>query len=119
MREKLNITNEAPEIPVEGELSLAKKLEISEVKNKELQEKLAYIKKLFGIIANDLKGPVNANVVFTKLLSEYVGSISNEELTNHLDIIYRNSEATSKLLEDLLTRSRLQLDEIKPAGNKL
>jgi len=116
MRETINTTNEAPEIPVERELSLAKKLEISEAKNKELQEKLEYIKKLFGIIAHDLKGPVNTTTVFTELLSEYIkdGSITMEELADNLDMIYRNSDATSKLLEDLLTWSRLQLDEIKP-----
>lgn len=116
MREGFNnITkNEDLEIPVEKKLPLAERLEILEVENENLKNKLENIKKMFRIIAHDLKGPVNTTTIFTKLLSENIGSISEKELVNNLDMIRQNSENTSKLLEDLLTWSQFQLDGKKP-----
>ena len=118
MKEGFNKTTEGEGLgtPIEKELSLDERVKKLEVENKELKDKLENREKLFRIIAHDLRGPVGNTTVFIKLLSEYVkdGSISNEELADNLDIIYKNSEETSKLLEDLLTWGNLQQDGIKP-----
>ena len=118
MPEGLNKTTENEDLgtPIEKELSLDERVKKLEVENKELKDKLENREKLFRIISHDLKGPVSNTAIFIKLLSEYIkdGSISNEELINNLDTILQNSENTSKLLEDLLTWSKLQQDEIKP-----
>lgn len=110
------ITKEETKFPNEQEASHIEKMEKLEKDNEELKGKLENMKKLFRIIAHDLKTPVGNIAVFIDLLSKELkdGNMSKEELTENMEMISRSSEATHKLLEDLLKWTRLQQEGMKP-----
>lgn len=111
-----SMAKEETKFPNEQEASKLEKMEKLEKENEELKGKLENMKKLFRIIAHDLKTPVGNTAVFINLLSKELknGNMSKEELIENLDMVSRSSEATHKLLEDLLKWTRLQQEGMKP-----
>ncbi len=77
--------------------------------------------KLFSIIAHDLRGPIGNVATFLELLTTDEGEFTKEELLNNLILLKNSSNATFKLLENLLTWSLSQRGEIefKPSKNDL
>lgn len=77
--------------------------------------------KLFSIIAHDLRGPIGSTSTFLELLTTKEGEFTKEELLNNLILLKKSSNATFKLLENLLTWSLSQRGEIefKPSKNDL
>ncbi len=64
--------------------------------------------KFFSIIAHDLKSPFNSLVGFSRLLKDNHLNYNEEERDRFINILYQASKNTFKLLENLLTWSRLQ-----------
>lgn len=114
--EKIKTTENTIDTQAERELSPALKIEKLEKENEELKNKLEDMEKSFRIIAHDLIGPVGNAAVLTEMLSEGIkdGSMDKEELVESMDALSTNGRATLKLLEDLLTWSRLQQGGAQP-----
>jgi signal transduction histidine kinase len=110
------ITKEEDKFPNEQDESKLEKMDKLEKENGELKGKLENMKKLFRIIAHDLKTPVGNTAVFIDLLSKELkdGNMSKEELVEYLDMVSRSSGAAHKLLDDLLKWTRLQQEGMKP-----
>jgi len=77
--------------------------------------------KLFSIIAHDLRGPIGSTSTFLELLTTHESEFSKQELLENLILIKDSSNATFKLLENLLTWARAQKGEIEfnPQKNNL
>jgi PAS domain S-box-containing protein len=80
----------------------------------ELKELNATKDKFFSIIAHDLKGPFNAILGFSELLSESYDDFDEDEKKKFIHNIKIASDSTFKLLENLLDWSRLQTGKINP-----
>jgi PAS domain S-box-containing protein len=80
----------------------------------ELKELNATKDIFFSIIAHDLKGPFNAILGFSELLSESYDDFDEEEKKKFIHNIKTASDSTFKLLENLLDWSRLQTGKINP-----
>jgi PAS domain S-box-containing protein len=80
----------------------------------EMKELNATKDKFFSIIAHDLKGPFNAILGFSELLSESYDDFDEEEKKKFIHNIKIASDSTFKLLENLLDWSRLQTGKINP-----
>lgn len=84
---------------------------------KEAREELVNLNatkdKFFRIIAHDLKSPLASLFSFTELFQSNINSYSKEEIKEYLNVLNRNTELTSKLLENLLTWARSQSGKIQ------
>jgi two-component system, sensor histidine kinase and response regulator len=69
--------------------------------------------RLFSIIAHDLKNPFNSIIGFTNLLRTNYDSFDEEKKFEYIEIINNSAKNGYQLLENLLTWSRSQLDNIK------
>ncbi len=65
--------------------------------------------RFFSILAHDLKNPFNGFLGLTKLMAEQFDSLPREQLHRYLTVINDSSQHLYKLLENLLTWSRIQL----------
>jgi len=94
--------------------------EISEQRDR-LDELNQTKNKLFSIIAHDLRGPIGSAYTFLELLTTHESEFTKEELLDNLILIKESSNATYKLLENLLTWARAQKGEIvfNPIKNNL
>jgi signal transduction histidine kinase len=81
--------------------------------NVELQKVNSTKDKFFSIIAHDLKSPFNAILGFSRLLNEEYSSLSDENRRAFAGNIKDASEATYRLLENLLEWSRMQANKIE------
>lgn len=68
--------------------------------------------KLFSIIAHDLRGPIGSTYTFLDLLIMSESDFTKKELIENLILVKDSSNATFKLLENLLTWARTQRGEI-------
>lgn len=68
--------------------------------------------KLFSIIAHDLRGPIGSTYTFLDLLIMSESDFTKKELLDNLILVKDSSNATFKLLENLLTWARTQRGEI-------
>ncbi len=85
--------------------------EISEQRDR-LDELNQTKNKLFSIIAHDLRGPIGSAYTFLELLTTHESEFTKQELLDNLVLIKDSSNATYKLLENLLTWARAQKGEI-------
>lgn len=88
-------------------------------KNRELSESNAAKKKMFTIIAHDLKSPFNALTGFSDLLTENFNNYSDEKKLKLLNVISNTSKNTFNLLENLLTWSKTQINKIECNPSKI
>ncbi|MCP4403471.1 MAG: hybrid sensor histidine kinase/response regulator [bacterium] len=77
-------------------------------KNRQLQESNAGKDKFFSIIAHDLRGPVSSLDDMTRLLSGNLESYGPDKLREFIRIEQKATTNLAKLLENLLTWSRMQ-----------
>jgi signal transduction histidine kinase len=77
--------------------------------------------KLFSIIAHDLRGPIGSTSAFLEVLTTNENEFTKDELRNNLILLKNSSNATFKLLENLLTWALTQRGEIvfNPSSNDL
>ena len=68
--------------------------------------------KLFSIIAHDLRGPIGSTSAFLEELTANENEFTKEELHDNLILLKDSSNATFKLLENLLTWALAQRGEI-------
>ncbi len=69
--------------------------------------------KFFSIIAHDLRNPFNHLLGFSELLLERFDELSDERKKEFITNIYNSSQNVYKLLENLLSWSRLQLGKFE------
>jgi PAS domain S-box-containing protein len=68
--------------------------------------------RFFSIIAHDIKNPFSAIIGLTSVLQDSLDSFTQEEVKVFIDQIAEAGEKTFKLLDDLLTWSRMQLGQL-------
>jgi PAS domain S-box-containing protein len=68
--------------------------------------------RFFSIIAHDIKNPFSAIIGLTSVLQSSLDSFTQEEIKVFIDQIADAGEKTYKLLDDLLTWSRMQLGQL-------
>jgi len=73
--------------------------------------------KFFSIIAHDLKSPFNALLGMTDMMSSMSENISKEKMAEYAGITHQAAEKVFDLLQNLLTWSRMQMDDdnLKPS----
>ena len=81
-------------------------------KNIELRKLNATKNKFFSIIAHDLRSPFNTILGFTEMLQKRHKTINDEELEMYSKNIYKASLNTYKIVENLLTWSHSQLNNV-------
>ncbi len=77
--------------------------------------------KFFSIIAHDQKGPFNALLGYTSLLSSGVADFNRDKVVEYSDAVHESAEWVFKLLENLLEWALLQRGrmEFEPAPMNL
>jgi two-component system, sensor histidine kinase and response regulator len=84
---------------------------------KHTQEKLTHANatkdKFFSIIAHDLRNPFNHLLGFSELLLERFDFLSDEKKKEFITNIFTSSQSVYKLLENLLSWSRVQLGKFE------
>lgn len=87
----------------------------AEEKLKEYTKKLEQLNstkdKFFSIIAHDLINPISAQYKLVKILKDNIEQFSKEDIIDIINEIEQSSSHTYKLLENLLTWSRSQLNK--------
>ncbi len=87
----------------------------AEEKLKEYTKKLEQLNstkdKFFSIIAHDLINPISAQYKLVKILKDNIEQFSKEDIIDIINEIEKSSSHTYKLLENLLTWSRSQLNK--------
>ncbi len=88
----------------------------AEEKSKEYAKKLEQLNstkdKFFSIIAHDLINPISAQYKLVKILKDNIEQFSKEDIIDIIAEIENSASQTYKLLENLLTWSRSQLNRI-------
>jgi len=69
--------------------------------------------KFFSIIAHDLRGPFNTTLNLSQILIDEVESLSRQDIKEFTTEIYKALKGQFKLLENLLSWSRLQLGRME------
>jgi PAS domain S-box-containing protein len=82
--------------------------QIIEQQCKQLQELNSSKDKLFSIISHDLRSPFQDLISLTGLLSEGIGDISSDELSDLSKKMHNNAKCLSKLLDELFDWARMQ-----------
>jgi len=97
---------------VQTQLELKHNRDVIVRQNNELRELNAQKNRFFSIVAHDLKNPFNGFLGLTELINNHYESVSEKEHREYIAALYDSSQSLYKLLENLLTWSRLQLDTI-------
>lgn len=104
---------------LEAELT-AKNIEIKrqkeeiEIQRKELEQLNQMKDKFFAIIAHDLKNPFSTVLSLSELLAKEFASFDQSNLQMFIEQIYKYSNKTFNLLENLLQWSMLQTGRLTP-----
>ena len=78
----------------------------------ELEKLNATKDKFFSIIAHDLRNPFEGILLVCKALRDNLQSLSQEEVSRHLDLVIQATEGGYKLLENLLIWSKSQTGKL-------
>jgi PAS domain S-box-containing protein len=89
---------------------LQQNLRNSEEKLRELN---AEKDKLFSVLAHDLRGPIGTFMGFTELFMDESVGMSKEEVASASRDMHKSAASLYGLLENLLTWSRMQRDDVK------
>jgi signal transduction histidine kinase len=80
----------------------------------ELQSANETMRDFVAIASHDLRTPISVIRGFADVLASDGGSISHEERRSYLDAIGRQSDHLARLVEDLLTVSRIDARAVEP-----
>lgn len=69
--------------------------------------------KLFSILGHDLRSPLSGLNAIIYILKNHRSSLNENEIKDYIDQLEQTSNNYGKLLEDVLTWSRLQLNKIQ------
>ncbi|HRH33412.1 MAG TPA: ATP-binding protein [Catalimonadaceae bacterium] len=69
--------------------------------------------KLFSILGHDLRSPLSGFNAIIYILKNHLSTLSEKDIREYVDQLEQTSQNYSKLLEDVLTWSRLQLNKIQ------
>jgi signal transduction histidine kinase len=69
--------------------------------------------KLFSILGHDLRSPLSGLNAIIYILKNHRSSLAESEIKDYIDQLEQTSNNYGKLLEDVLTWSRLQLNKIQ------
>lgn len=69
--------------------------------------------RLFSILGHDLRSPLSGFNAIIYILKNHLSTLSEKEVREYVDQLEQTSLNYSKLLEDVLTWSRLQLNKIQ------
>jgi signal transduction histidine kinase len=83
------------------------KLEL-EKKNKRLEEVNLQKNELLGIAAHDLRNPLGVISSFSEIMLEALGELKEENLKEMLGIVYKTSNFSLQLLNDILDYSKIE-----------
>jgi signal transduction histidine kinase len=97
---------------VQTQLELKRQWDMIARQNNELKELNEQKNRFFSIIAHDLKNPFTGFLGLTELMDKYYESLSEKELRDYISNLSDTSQRLYRLLENLLTWSRLQLNNI-------
>ncbi len=99
---------------LEREISERKQAEKEiEVQRDELERLNREKDKFFSIIAHDLKGPFNALLGYSSLMSSGIADLNKDQVAEYGDLMHGSAQQVFKLLENLLEWSRLQRGQMK------
>ncbi|MCF7793746.1 MAG: tetratricopeptide repeat-containing sensor histidine kinase [Candidatus Cloacimonetes bacterium] len=98
-----------------------KENEIYRLKNIELAKANATKDKFFSIISHDLRSPFASLKGYTNLLLKRIDEFSKDDIIKFTEDINKTIQSTNQLLENLLTWSRFNTDEMpfKPESLEL
>lgn len=98
---------------------ISEKSRKAEERSKRLKELNATRDKFFSIVAHDLKGPFNAILGFSAILSQQADKNDPKRTKQLADTIKHSADNTYKLLENLLEWGQSQTDRIKFEREKI
>ncbi|MFP6741593.1 MAG: HAMP domain-containing sensor histidine kinase [Alphaproteobacteria bacterium] len=78
----------------------------------ELQQLNDQKDKFFSIIAHDLRGPFNALLGYSDLLSSGIAGADQDKVAEYGNAVHQSAQSVFKLLENLLEWSRLQMGRL-------
>ena len=81
--------------------------------NQELEMANKSKDKFISILAHDLRNPFNAIRSFSQMLVDHANEFSQEEKTELIEMIYKSSDDTYQLLENLLEWANVQKGNLK------
>lgn len=107
--EFITIDNEMYLLTVINNIQERKTME-QEIQNSEARLKvlIATKDKFFSIISHDLRGPISAMMSLSEIMADESYELSSQELRELVLNIYKTSQFTYQLLENLLEWARLQ-----------
>ncbi|TVR70206.1 MAG: hybrid sensor histidine kinase/response regulator [Spirochaetaceae bacterium] len=70
--------------------------------------------RLFSIIAHDMRNPLSGFLSITQLLHSRFRELDQATMEEYLGLLSESSDKLNKLLENLLTWSRLQSEDVQP-----
>ena len=94
---------------VQTQLELKQNRDLVARQNEELQKLNSQKDRFFSIIAHDLKNPFSGFMGMAQLLKKKYELLTEDEVREFISILNDSAERLYKLLENLLTWSRLQL----------
>ncbi|HOY97725.1 MAG TPA: histidine kinase dimerization/phospho-acceptor domain-containing protein, partial [Catalimonadaceae bacterium] len=87
------------------------------LRQKEIERILRHLNddktKLFSILGHDLRSPLSGLNAIIYILKNHRSSLNENEIKDYIDQLEQTSNNYGKLLEDVLTWSRLQLNKIQ------
>lgn len=97
---------------VQTQLELKQNRDLIARQNDELRRLNAQKDRFFSIIAHDLRNPFNGFIGMAKLLEQNHETLTKADMREYLSILNESAQRLYKLLENLLTWSRLQLESM-------
>ncbi|WP_419905038.1 PAS-domain containing protein [Kiloniella sp.] len=108
--EELRTKDERMEVQAAELVYLAEDLSVT---HSELERLIEQKDKFFSIIAHDLKGPFNALLGFSRLISDKETNLTPDKVIEYGTYVHESAEQVYKLLENLLEWSLLQMGRME------
>ncbi len=96
---------------------------INDVREREKKEKQLQLlndqkNRFFSIISHDLRGPTRNTALLLEMMDDYRYAPSPEESQKLARLALNSAKQTQKLVEDLLTWGRLQMDQVEIVSSR-
>ncbi|MFA5328681.1 MAG: two-component regulator propeller domain-containing protein [Prolixibacteraceae bacterium] len=111
------VADRTNEIVIKNDLLESQTKTLTE-RNDQLKDLNSTRDKLFSIISHDLRSPFNTILGFEELLLDNYSELSDEERKDMISQLYKTSNQTYDLVENMLNWARIQTRNIKYAPKK-
>ncbi|MEH6631566.1 MAG: PAS-domain containing protein [Halopseudomonas aestusnigri] len=108
--EELRAKDERMEVQAAELVFLAEDLSVTHGELERLNEQKD---KFFSIIAHDLKGPFNALLGFSRMITDKEANLTPEQILEYGTFVHESAEQVYKLLENLLEWSLIQMGKME------